>query len=227
MIAEAEEKDPDERTQQEQAILDGEESVPFAWGPLSGYDGSICPTCFWVGILGSLLTGGVLAAYVSLWGYPLRILLPAWLGLSSPLLLSVLWLGRFPLFGAKLGPPVERFFARFGWYISAKARREYGGPKAAADGGKPQPYTPRAREEIVAAETALATQENTQQYGALWSIERDHHGNITDAHVYAPDSPVDRYLPRQDRVGVDEREHLGEGTDRPTSINHVREGRED
>lgn len=129
---EAKEESGGQLTQHEQRIKEeGAAAVPFAYGPLSSYNGTFCGFCLRVGVLLVFVVTGLTAFFgrerlateivAGVEGWSLLLLFSVLqLGL-------VLWLGRYPILGAVFGPIVERIAASLGWYITAKAERDYAG----------------------------------------------------------------------------------------------------
>lgn len=112
------EKPTDQRTEDEKRILEeGLHSVvPTifgfpAYGPLSGYEGTYCEFCHLAGQLGAVATGIVTTLSLVFLGTGQGIALLAGLivFLSGAILTG--YLGRYPFFGAVLGPAIEDLFS--------------------------------------------------------------------------------------------------------------------
>ena len=126
--AELEDKDPEDRTEKEQAIVDKEQDPPLFNGPLwpNGVDG--CSLCHGAGQLGALIVTlvvmGILYTQASMSDQGI-IRVGVALFVVQALVVGVV--GNYPLLGPLLGPPVEWFFAKRDIYLTAKAEKEYGG----------------------------------------------------------------------------------------------------
>lgn len=120
-----ENKDPDDRSDREQAILDGEETTPRFNGPLVPNNVTHCSFCHGVGQLGALVFGVAgygLATHFEL-GSAVAIGAGVWLFLA----LVVGIVGHFPILGPIFGPIVEDMFS------GSKDEQQ-----TATDGGKPE-----------------------------------------------------------------------------------------
>lgn len=125
--AEISEKDEEELTEQEKAIMEGDAEAPEAYGPLSDYDGTFCQFCYRIGHV-IALTLGVGTLYLGYYyglqpGYSVAFTA----AIYAPAVLSVLYYGRFPVLGAVFGPMVEKVAAKhFNIYLTTKAEQKYG-----------------------------------------------------------------------------------------------------
>lgn len=203
LTAELNSKSEEDLTESEKEALESGE-MPFAYGPLSDWDGAFCEFCHNIGQVMSLLTG-VFAFTLASDSMGTAGALGLALAIGGPLSMTVGYLGRFPIFGALFGPLVETGAAQFGIYVTEKARQEYSqGGQAMADGGRPG-VNNFARDgtemHLVATDYAVEYCLSPQDPGAVKMVEVDN-GQIVDVHPAPPNMHFNRFRNIKDHVGL-------------------------
>jgi hypothetical protein len=196
-------KDESEMTEQEKAVLAGEQEAPWAYGPLSSWDGDYCEFCHGIGQIGAAFFGFIVWFIVQdLFSSGAGVLAGViiWIGLA----IVVGYVGRFPVLGALFGPMVEKILAlQFDIYVTEKARQDYG-PGVRADGGRSgeeeviNDFPIKGAEmHLVAAPWALETCADLEPE-VLMRVEVEN-GAIVDKHNFHPE--FNRFRNLKDHVG--------------------------
>ena len=199
-------KDDEELTEQEKAVLEGDQEAPLFYGPLSSWDGDHCEFCHGIGQAGGIFFG-FLAFLIAQDFMTLGVGVAA--GLVVWLILAVVvgYVGRFPILGALFGPIVEKIFAiQFDVYLTEAAKQKYGPDMPQTDGGRgPHQQTVERRfpmegaeMHLVAAPWALEQCADMDTPGALMRVEVEN-GQIVDHHNFH--GQFNRFRNMHDHVG--------------------------
>ncbi|QCC60251.1 hypothetical protein NP511_18005 [Natrinema thermotolerans] len=130
---EAKQERGEELTEEEQAIVDGEEEVPTFNGPLSPANVEYCDFCHTVG-QSLAIAFGAIGGGATFLSTNIQTGIGAGLAIWLLLALVVGYVGNFPILGPVFGPIVERIAASQGVYLTEKAKRKYR-RETATDGG--------------------------------------------------------------------------------------------
>lgn len=201
--AELESKDPDDLTESEKAVLEGEGDAPMYYGPLSSWDGDYCEFCHAIGQVGAIVFG--VLGFIAVQDFT-TVGTGVIAGTAIWVVLAVIvgYVGRFPVLGALLGPIVEKVFAlQFGIFLTEKAKKQYG-PGIATDGGpRNEPVENRfdfigSQVHLVASPWGLETCADMDEPGALKRVFTEN-GQIVDVMDFHPE--FNRFRNMQDHVG--------------------------
>lgn len=186
--AELESKDPEEITEEERQILEGESETPLFYGPLAPTDIAYCEFCHAIGQVGAVFFGFLafwIATSLTEIGIGLIVGGLIWLSLT----VVVGYVGRFPILGALFGPIVEKILAvQFGVFVTKSAQKKYGSPPSE----RPPVVEYRMKTDgpevhLTASPWALEQCAEMSAQGALQRVVIED-GHIVDIHPWNPDT---------------------------------------
>lgn len=177
-----------------QAVLEGDKEAPFAYGPLSDWEGPYCKFCHGIGHVLAFVFAAVTFVGCYLMDIQLGYAIAFSLFLYGPLAVTVLYIGRFPLLGAMFGPWVEMFLGKYmNVYVTKKAEKEYGSAGLAMDGGQREPMRENIhgpKMHVVAEPWAVENCAEPDAPGALVRVEIEETPTgprIVDRHNFDPE----------------------------------------